>query len=220
MQYYAKTVFYGVRALKNETTKRQNKNTDKMKSFKISSLAAYAAIALCGLMTCFATSCDSDDDNQGSLLRLSAAKVELTVGKSAAVTVGSGTAPYTVLSSDKTTATATANKNTVTITGVKAGTAYILVTSADKATGRIAVVVKGEELSLEKSAVSLAVGKEMTVGIKSGTAPYTATVKDASIATATVGTKAVTIKALKAGTTTVTLTDSKKVTGTITVMVK
>lgn len=192
----------------------------KMKNFKISSLAAYAAIALCGLTTCFTTSCDSDDDNQTARLQLSASKVELGVGKSAAVTVGSGTAPYTVLTSDKTTATATVNKNTVTITGVKAGAAYILVTSADKATGRVAVVVKGDELSLDKSTVELAAGKETSVGIKSGTAPYTATVKDASIATATVSAKAVTIKALKAGTTTVMLTDSKKLTGTITVTVK
>lgn len=192
-----------------------------MKNFMRYSLAACAAIALCGLTTCFMTSCDDDDDNSNvATLKFSASQVTSVAGKKDTVLIKGGTAPYTALTSDKTKATATVKKDTVFITSVKAGTAYILVTSSDKMQGRILVSVKGDELTFSNSTVTVAKDKEATVTIKSGSAPYTATVKDASIATATVNAKVVTVKGLKAGTTTVTVTDKDKKTGVFVVTVK
>ena len=57
--------------------------------------------------------------------------------------------------------------------------------------------------------------------IQGGEAPYVATVKDATVATATVSANKVTIKGVKAGTTTITVSDKDtKNSGTISVTVK
>ena len=54
-------------------------------------------------------------------------KVEVATGKTTTVSVSGGTAPYTVLSSDIAIASATINQSTVTITGVKKGSAIVTV---------------------------------------------------------------------------------------------
>ena len=85
----------------------------------------------------------------------------------------------------------------------------------------LAVTVKKvTALELDKKAVNVAVGKEETVTVKNGTAPYSATAKDASIATASVKDGKITVKGVKAGTTTITVTDKNKLNGTISVTVK
>lgn len=68
--------------------------------------------------------------------------------------------------------------------------------------------------------VTVGIGKEEVVMVKSGTAPYTATVKDSKIATVSVKDAKVTVKGVKAGSTTVTVIDKNKTAGTITVTVK
>ncbi len=158
----------------------------------------------------------SDDDNDG--IKLSASKVELGVDSTQTIAAANCTTPLTVKSSDEATATATTEKATITIKGVKAGATTILVTDANKQTANISVTVK-EMLAFDKTNVSVAADKTESVTIKSGTAPYTIAVKDATIATATVENTTITIKGVKAGTTTITVTDSKKVTGIINITV-
>lgn len=173
-------------------------------------------VATICLGTTMFASCSDDDDNDG--MKFSASKVEVGIGATQTVTAANCTTPLTVKSSDEKTATASAEKSTITIKGVKAGTTTILVTDAKKQTGSINVTVK-EMLTFDKTTASVAVGKTSDVTIKSGTAPYTVAVKDAAIATATVKDAVIKVKGVKAGTTTITVTDSKKVTGIINITV-
>lgn len=85
-------------------------------------------------------SCHKDDDHK--TLKTSKAMIEVAVGKAETVTVSGGAEPYTAKSSDEKTATVAVNKNTVTVTGVKAGKATVTVTDKDKKTCSLGVTVK------------------------------------------------------------------------------
>lgn len=138
---------------------------------------------------------------------------------SANVTIGNGTQPFTVKSTDEKVATVKVDKNVMTVTGVKEGKASITVTDKNKRFGTISVNVI-TPLAFDKTSLNIAVGKEDVVNIKTGQAPYTVNVKDNKIATATVKDAKITIKGVKAGTTTVNVLDKNKLAGTITVTVK
>lgn len=86
-------------------------------------------------------SCDKNDDPKVPDLKCTPSKVEVAPGKTATVTVSGGTAPFTVTSSDSKIATAKADKNTITITGVKNGTATILISDSKKLTGKGSVEI-------------------------------------------------------------------------------
>ncbi|MFV0536427.1 MAG: Ig-like domain-containing protein [Dysgonomonas sp.] len=198
-----------------------------MKNFKkISDLFCLSLVALT-LVFAFASCGDDDDDKVNNILKFTPDKIQVAVEKTATVTVSGGTSPYTVASSDDKTATVKIDKSTITVTGVKQGTATITVTDKNKNTGKVTVTVTAaaSELDLSKSpatvAASVSVGKEDVVTIKGGVAPYTAESKDAAIATATIKDDKVTIKGVKAGTTTITVADKdKKNSGTISVTIK
>lgn len=169
------------------------------------------------------TSCDNDDEPKGPELKFAPANVAVAPGATATVTVSGGTAPFTVVSSDAKIATTKADKNTITVTGIKEGTVTITVTDAKQIKGKFAVTVKKSAdgtLDFDKKSVSVAVGKEETVTVKGGTTPYTATAGDTNIATVTIKDDKIAIKGVKAGTTTITVTDKDKKTGTISVTVK
>ncbi len=169
------------------------------------------------------TSCDNDDDPEGPELKFDPANVAVAPSATATVTVSGGTAPFTVASSDDKIATAKADKSTITVTGVKEGTAIITVTDAKQIKGKFVVTVKKSAeagLDFDEKSVSVAVGKEETVTVKGGTKPFSATAKDTKIATVTVKDDKITIKGVKAGTTSITVTDKDKKTGAISVTVK
>ena len=109
-------------------------------------------------------SCDKNDDPKVPDLKCTPSKVEVAPGKTATVTVSGGTAPFTVTSSDSKIATAKADKNTITITGVKNGTATILISDSKKLTGKVPVMVKdmASELDFDKKSISVTAGKEET----------------------------------------------------------
>ncbi len=187
-----------------------------MKSFFSSVVMA----ALCLGSFAF-VSCDKDDDNKTSQLSFSATKTEVQVGKTAEVTVKNGTQTYTVKSSDEKIATVKVDKATVTVTGVAAGTATITVTDKNSLTGTFTVEVKASStLEFDNASVTVAVGKEGTVTVKTGTQPYTVKVADETVATATVSDAAITVKGVKAGSTKITVTDKDSKTGEITVKVE
>lgn len=188
---------------------------EKMKFLNIT------AAILCCMFAFAVVSCDDDDEPQ-SAFKFSPGKVEVEAGSSVNVTVTGGTEPYAAVSSDEKITTVTINKNTIAVTGVKEGNAVIRVTDKEKKVGMLTVTVKSKAAALEfdKKDVNVAVGKDETITVKGGTAPYTVAVRDKAVATATVKDDKVTIKAVKAGKTTVTVTDKDKKTGTITVTVK
>ena len=105
-------------------------------------------------------SCDKNDDPKVPDLKCTPSKVEVAPGKTATVTVSGGTAPFTVTSSDSKIATAKADKNTITITGVKNGTATILISDSKKLTGKVPVMVKdmASELDFDKKSISVTYG--------------------------------------------------------------
>jgi uncharacterized protein YjdB len=193
-----------------------------MKNFKKVSGLLYLSLVVLTLVFAFA-SCDKDDNKKvDNILKFKPDKVEVLIGKSDTVTVNGGTAPYTVVSSDSKIASAKVDRSTITITGVKDGSATVMVTDKDKNSGKITVTVKAASgLDFDKKSVTVNVGKEDVVTIKGGTAPYTAESKDSKIATASVKEGKVTIKGVKAGTTTITVADKdKKNSGSISVTIK
>lgn len=187
---------------------------------KIKFLKFATAMMLCCAFTMI--SCDKDDDDNTANLKFSSSKVEAVVGAANTITVSGGTEPYTAVSSDAKIATVSVAKNVITVTGVKTGSALISVIDKNKLSGKINVTVKAatEGLTFDKSAASVAVGKEDAITIKGGTAPYVLAVKDATIATASESNGKITVKGVKAGTTTLTVTDKNKKSGTITITVK
>ena len=148
------------------------------------------------------TSCSKDDNGAAPLLKFSAAKAELAPGASTQVTINNGTQPFTAKSTDEKVATVQVDKNKLTIKGIKDGPASIIVTDKNKMTGSVVVKV-ATPLTFDKATTTIQVNKEDVVTIKTGTAPYSAQVKDNKIATASVKDAKITIKGVKAGTTTV-----------------
>lgn len=96
--------------------------------------------AACLTTVAFVSCSDDDDDNRA--MKFSTSKVEVGIGAAQTVAVAGSTTPLTVKSSDEKTATASVDKSTITVKGVKAGTATITVTDAKKQTGTISVTVK------------------------------------------------------------------------------
>jgi len=165
-------------------------------------------------------SCDDDDpDVPANNLKLSATSVQVAPKQDVTVTIGAGTAPYTVTSSNEKVATGSVSDKTITVTGVADGSAILKVADKSGLASQIVVAVK-EVMTVDKSSVEVATGKTAEVSIKNGTAPYTVTSKDGNIATASVNNDKVTIKGVKAGSTSVTITDKNKSSATVSVVVK
>lgn len=175
----------------------------------------YALPFIAAVLTFTFASCSDDDDDSG--LRCNPSRVAVEVGSTMRVKVSGGTKPYTATSGNTAVVTIKVEKDSVYVTGVKEGTAAITIKDAGKLTTTLSVTVKAKaaDLTLSKTSATAAVGKQDTVLIKSGTAPYTISVKDSKIAVATIkDTKAI-IKGLKVGSTVVTVTDKNKKTANI-----
>lgn len=190
-----------------------------MRKFNILKVMMMAVISISAMT--FA-SCDNDDDEPVNTLKLNPAKVEIAPKATATVTIGNGTAPFEVNSSNTKIATVTTKDKTITITGVAEGSAIVKVTDKSEQTGQVIVTVKAasSSLTVDKKSAEMAVGKTVDVTVSEGTAPYTVAVKDSKIATASVKDSKITIKGIKAGKTTVTVTDKNKKSATINVTVK
>lgn len=201
-------------------TTQQHTTTQTQVKMKKSNFFKLAAMAVAAVFTMSMASCSDDDEEKG--IRCNPSSLTMEVGTSAKVMIKGGTQPYTVKSSDENTATVKVSKDTLFVTSVKEGKATVAITDAAKLTTALPVnvVAKTADVTFDKTSSSVAVGKDDVVTIKTGTSPYTVTVKDSKIATASVKDSKVTIKGVKAGTTTVTVTDKNKKAGVITVTVK
>lgn len=128
---------------------------------KITKFLKITAAMLACVFAMAATSCDNDDEPKGPELKFNPANVAVAPGATATATVSGGTAPFTVVSSDAKIATAKADKSTITVTGVKEGTATIIVTDAKQVKGKLAVTVKkaAAGLDFDKKVCRLRLGK-------------------------------------------------------------
>lgn len=188
-----------------------------MKTQLIFKTMIMAAVCMAAYAT---TSCDDDDDNG---LHASVGKVEVAPGATAKFTVSNGTQPYTAKSGDTTVAVTTVSKDTVKVTGLKEGKTAVLVTDNSKQTVTVTVEVSknaGKQLSVDKTSLSVGVGKTSVVTIKDGTAPYTATVKDTKIAKAELKDKKLTVQGVAKGSTTITIADKGGKSASVAVAVK
>ena len=136
------------------------------------------------------------------------------------VAIFSGNGGYSVQVADNSKVTASVVNNKVSIKGKAAGTTIVTVKDSQNKTAEIMVTVKGTDLELAKANVEVNVGTTADVAIVKGTASYTVSVLNSSVATAEIiaGNK-VRIKGVGAGTTIVTVKDSQDKTAEITVTV-
>ena len=130
-----------------------------------------------------------------ALFTTAPASVSLAVGGAGAQTYGitGGTAPYTVTTSNPSSVTVSQTTTSFTVTGAAVGAASIVIRDSLGTSVDVSVtVISSSTVALFTSApatTSLAVGAtyEQTYSIGGGTAPYTVSSSDASVASATLG---------------------------------
>ena len=154
-------------------------------------------------------------------LSLERTALTINAGTTAEVAIFSGNGGYTVQVADNSKVTASVVNNKVRIEGKAAGTTKVTVKDSQNKTAEITVTVKGADLELAKANVEVNVGATAEVAIVKGTAPYTVSVINSSVATAQIiGGNKVRIEGKAAGTTKVTVGDDQAKQAFIMVTVK
>lgn len=138
--------------------------------------------------------------------------VTVALGSSASYTIGGGASPYTATSSNTTVATVSVSGNTLTIQGLVAGNANILVLDSAGDQVTVGVIVPPlNNLPLFTSAppsVTIAVNSSAAYTVGGGSPPYTATSSNTAVASASLSGSVVTITGLAVGTANVVIRDS------------
>ena len=148
-------------------------------------------------------------------------EVEVNVGATAEVAIRSGNGGYSVPMYDNTKVQVAIVGSTVRITGKVAGETSVTIKDSQNKTVEIIVTVKGTDLELAQANVEVNVGATTEVAIVKGTAPYTVSVINSSVATAQIiGGNKVRITGVGAGTTKVTVGDDQAKQAFIMVTVK
>lgn len=102
----------------------------------------YAVVALCAAFTM--TACSNDDDDNTSNFKCNPSKVTVEEGATAKALISGGKATYTIKVSDEKIATAKLTKDTIFVTGVKAGATAVVVSDAQKQSMTLPVTVKAK----------------------------------------------------------------------------
>ena len=190
-------------------------------------LTTLATSAFCATMLLF-TACDKDNDSNKPMLNkltFDKTKVEVTEGMETELKVKNGTAPFKAMLSgekDKKIADVTVKDRVITIKGKMAGTATLAVTDKKGDRGMISVVVNKPvgTLKLDKTSLTMEVGKTEVVKAQNGKGKYTAVAKDPKTVEVTVKSSEISVKALKAGKTDVEVKDGENNLGIISITVK
>lgn len=147
----------------------------------------------------------------------------VVTGSNTTFSVGGGTAPYIVTTSNASVAAASVAGNSMTITGISAGSANIVVRDTAGTTTSIAVTVTPASnvplFTTAPSALVVAVGSNTTFSVGGGTAPYVASTSNASVATVGLIGNAMTINGQLAGSASILVRDAAGATTTIAVTV-
>ena len=161
--------------------------------------------------------------NSLALFSTAPSSVTVPVGASPAYSVGGGMAPYTATSSSTSVATVTLAGNSLTVTGVAAGSASILVRDSAGATLKVDVAVPTPPTSVfftsSPSAITVSIGSAPAYSVGGGTAPYTATSSNTSVATATLSGNNLTVRGVAVGSASIVVRDSAGASVTVAVTV-
>ncbi len=153
-----------------------------------------------------------------SEITLSKTNVVLLPNKSETITVLTGSTFYNVTTSDANVAKASVSGDSITITGVNAGTAVVTVSDSNSDTATISVLV-GSSFTIDPATIDISIGQTATATISDPTGFYNASSNDASIATASITGTTVTVKGVSNGNAIITIENSAGFTSTIAVTV-
>lgn len=139
--------------------------------------------------------------------------VTLATGATASFTIAGGTPPYLQSSSNTGVATANVSGNSLTISGIANGTAQVSVFDSTGTNLKVSVTVGSSAATTlymtAPSTITSLPGVASTFAIGGGSAPYTVSSSNASVATAAVsGTSSLAINAIAVGTAQLVVFDS------------
>jgi hypothetical protein len=150
--------------------------------------------------------------------------VTIAIGSTQTYGVGGGTGPYTATSSNASVAVVSLVGNSLTVTGITAGAANVVIRDSQGATVNVAVTVPAAStVALSTTApptgVTIAIGSTQTYAVRGGTGPYTATSSNASVAFASLVGNSLTVTGITAGSANVVISDSQGATVNVAVTV-
>ena len=149
--------------------------------------------------------------------------ITLVAGGGGTYILGGGSAPYTATSSNTSVVTASASGNNLTLSGVGSGKAVVVLRDAAGAILNVNVTIGSGAVNAlfttAPAAVTIAVGASPAYQIGGGTAPYSISSSNTSIATATLTGSTFTITALATGTANIVVKDAAGAPVTIVVSV-
>jgi len=135
--------------------------------------------------------------------------VTIAIGSTQTYGVGGGTGPYTATSSNTSVAVVSLVGNNLLVTGLKAGSASIVVRDAVGATVPVAVTVGLAPLSLTPNSATGIIDDVLVATIVGGAPPYRASVGNILVAAASiVGSDQLTIQLKQTGQTVITVLDA------------
>lgn len=177
-----------------------------------SSRLIFCLVLLLGLWGCGGGGGAAGSNPNQSDLLVDLSKVALQPGESRVAVVTGGVAPYAVSSSNRSVALASIDGRKVTVGGILAGTADVLISDRNGKSVPIAVTVQAAQpLSTDAVAplvVPVGLATARTFNVRGGLPPYAVSVSDPRVAAATVLGSTVTVTGLAASLTTLNVTDA------------
>lgn len=138
--------------------------------------------------------------------------VTIAIGSTQTYAVRGGTGPYTATSSNASVAFASLVGDSLTVTGITAGSANVFISDSQGATVNVAVTVPAATtVALFTTAlpnVTIAIGSTQTYGVGGGTGPYTVTSGNTSVAVVSLVGNNLTVTGLSAGSTSIVVRDA------------
>lgn len=123
-----------------------------------------------------------------ALFTTAPSSVTVATGTGASYSIGGGTPPYTVTSSNTGVATGSVNGTTLTISGLTPGSATMVIRDAAGSTTSFTVAVSNATMTLSPAAATALVGDTLYTAITGGVGPFSTVVTNAAVADATIGT--------------------------------